>query len=220
MGCGGSTDAAAQIPATSAPNPAPPPPPAPPRPPPPGAPPAASDTSTPSEQRPAAAKALTPVITGTTSDGKVNADDEEENNKRLVRFYSERQIEDHADDTYLCFNPKLGFVLKTFQKETGKKIFINVLHHDLVQSFLSAILDEVMDKNHNDCSVYTVVIPTYLFLCCKDDEEVRRNMFQAAVQHMSDFYRADADSASVRELKVKRGFIGESEEKYLRTQEC
>ncbi len=91
---------------------------------------------------------------------------------KSVRF-DEHQV---ADDTYMCFNPKLGYVLKTYEKATNKKIFVNILHHDLVNSFLSAILDETVDKKHNDCGVFTVVIPTYLFLCSKEDESVEKQV--------------------------------------------
>ena len=93
----------------------------------------------------------------------------------LVKFNHDK-LENKADDTFMCFNPKLGYVLKTFEKESGKKVFINMFHHDLVQTYLSAILDDAFDKNNDECGVYTVIIPTYLFMCSKEDYEVQQQV--------------------------------------------
>jgi hypothetical protein len=84
-------------------------------------------------------------------------------------------IFDHADDSYLSFSPKIGYLIKTrsTKEEMPYKIFINIFHDKAVETFLSAVLDQAYDKSNNDCWVYNVVIPTYIFEATKLGESLK-----------------------------------------------
>lgn len=70
--------------------------------------------------------------------------------------------------------PKVGYVVKTMNildnEELGK-LFLNVMHHEAVTTFVSFKNNEATKR-----TIYNIVIPTKLYLECEKDDALKLNV--------------------------------------------
>lgn len=105
--------------------------------------------------------------------------------------------------------PSVGYILRTKKISTGEKIFINVLHHDLVSSYINMEPKWALDKKGEKCLAYTLIIPDDIFYQATVDEAVHKELCNQALEFIDKHYKLKIVTNSYVLVKLKKGFMPE-----------
>jgi hypothetical protein len=94
------------------------------------------------------------------------------------------------------FTPNFGYVIICDNEVSNDKLYVSVMHHSSVETFLSLEPKTIKVENAAAVVYYVIVISTTLYEAAAKNEDKKSQICEQAISHINQLYNAHANTTS------------------------